>query len=88
MVAMTAARLGERETAIRRLLMDAPHNRYTANGHCFQSRWLAGYLPGNGGLLAALAMMAAGWEDGPANAPGFPKDGKWQIRSEGLRGLL
>jgi hypothetical protein len=46
------------------------------------------YLPANGALLAAVAMMAGGW-DGAAtmDAPGFPKDGSWVVRSEGLRPL-
>ena len=87
MMAMTAARLGEPENAVRCLMMDVPHNRYTLNGHCNQRRFLAGYLPGNGGLLAALALMAAGWSGGPHDAPGFPK-GHWQVKSEGLRPLL
>ena len=39
------------------------------------------YLPGNGGLLYAVATMAAGW-DGAAErpAPGFPEDGSWVVR--------
>ena len=45
------------------------------------------YLPGNGGLLSATAMMAAGWDGAPrTNAPGFPRDG-WTVRAERLRGL-
>ena len=39
----------------------------------------------NGGLLYAIAMMAAGWDGAPTNqAPGFPKDGDWLVRWEGL----
>jgi hypothetical protein len=46
------------------------------------------YLPGNGGLLTAAAMMAAGWDGGPDRpAPGFPSNGKWVVRWEGLRRL-
>lgn len=85
MMAMTAARLGEPDAAVRCLMMDVPRNSYTLNGHCNQRKFLAGYLPGNGGLLTALAMMTAGWDGGPRNTPGFPKDGKWQVKSEGLR---
>jgi len=41
---------------------------------------------GNGGLLTAVAMMAAGWDGCPQrHAPGFPDNGKWNIRWEGLR---
>ena len=44
------------------------------------------YLPGNGGLLYAVAMMAAGWDGAPTNhAPGFPSDGTWNVRWEGLK---
>ncbi|MBD2845691.1 glycoside hydrolase family 65 [Paenibacillus sp. IB182496] len=85
-MAMTAARLGEPETAIRCLLLDTPKNVYFPNGHNFQREGLPLYLPGNGGLLAAVAMMAAGWDDGPeAPAPGFPTDGEWVVRYEGLQ---
>ncbi len=85
-MAMTAARLGEPEKAIDALFVDAQKNRYLANGHNYQSARLPVYLPGNGGLLAAVAMMAAGWDDCPDRpSPGFPDNGKWNIRWEGLR---
>ncbi len=89
MVAMTAARLGEPQKAVSVLLKsDGPNNKYTANGHNPQRGDLPVYLPGNGALLAAVAMMAAGWDDAPTkDAPGFPKDGTWVVRSEGLRPL-
>ena len=88
MVAMTAARLGEPALAIDALLLDTSKNHYGINGHNYQRPGLTIYLPGNGGLLSAVAMMAAGWEAGPArNAPGFPDDGTWAVRSEGLRRL-
>ncbi|MHC4647759.1 MAG: glycoside hydrolase family 65, partial [Planctomycetota bacterium] len=85
MLAMTAARLGEPRLAIEALLMDTPKNRYLPNGHCYQRTNLPVYLPANGGLLTAAAMMAAGWDGATdKNAPGFPKDGNWTVRSEGL----
>jgi hypothetical protein len=86
MLAMTAARLGEPEKAVDALFIESPKNRYLANGHNYQSSRLPLYLPGNGGLLTAVAMMAAGW-DGCADrtSPGFPDNGKWNIRCEGLR---
>ena len=38
------------------------------------------------GLLTAVAMMAAGWDGGPGrDAPGFPANGQWSVRWEGLR---
>ena len=85
-LAMTAARLGEPEKAVDALFLDSPKNRYLANGHNYQSARLPLYLPGNGGLLAAVAMMAAGWDGGPERpTPGFPDNGKWKVRWEGLR---
>lgn len=88
MVAMTAARIGEPAKAIDALLLDTPKNEYLPNGHNYQRTNLPLYLPGNGGLLAAVAMMAAGWQGAPkTHAPGFPKAG-WTVRFEGLRALL
>ncbi len=86
MLAMTAARLGAPEKAVDALFVDAQKNRYLANGHNYQSARLPVYLPGNGGLLTAVAMMAAGWDGAPDRAcPGFPNNGKWNVRWEGLR---
>jgi len=86
MVAMTAARLGEPSRAIDALLLGTPKNSYRTNGHNHQRPGLTIYLPGNGGLLTAVAMMAAGWDGAPEkHAPGFPDDGRWTVRSEGLR---
>ena len=62
MIAMTAARLGESKLAIAMLLMDGPNNHYNVNGHCPQRTDLPVYLPANGALLSAVALMAAGWE--------------------------
>jgi hypothetical protein len=83
MIAMTATRLYEPEKAIDALLMDVQKNTYLVNGHNYQDKRLRLYLPGNGGLLAAVAFMAAGWE-GSGPAPGFPKDGRWNVRWENL----
>ena len=108
MVAMCAARLGEPERAVDALLLDTPKNHYRLNGHNHQRPGLTIYLPGNGGLLYATAMMAAGWsppspagfgetrppppagygETGGApkkHAPGFPDNGQWVVRWEGLK---
>jgi hypothetical protein len=88
-VAMAAARLGDPERAIQALLLDTAKNHYVISGHNFQrdasSNALPLYLPGNGGLLTAVAMMAAGWDGAPKrNAPGFPDNGQWVVRWEGL----
>jgi hypothetical protein len=86
MIAMTAARLGRPDLAIDALLLDTPKNRYRANGHNHQRPGLTIYLPANGGLLYATAMMAAGWDGGPDRpAPGFPAGDRWVVRHEGLR---
>lgn len=87
MIAMTAARLGYPETALKALLIDTQKNTYLPSGHNFQTPdRLRIYLPGNGALLTAIAMMCAGW-DGckDLHNPGFPKDGKWDVRWEGLK---
>lgn len=86
MMAMTAARLGRGDWAIDALLLDQGKNTYLPNGHNHQTDTLPIYLPGNGGLLTAVAMMAAGWDDAPARpAPGFPTDGTWTVQHEGLQ---
>jgi hypothetical protein len=86
MVAMCAARLGETERAVDALLLDTPKNHFAANGHNYQRPGLPIYLPGNGALLYAAAMMAGGWDGAPGRrAPGFPDNGQWTVRCEGLR---
>jgi protein-glucosylgalactosylhydroxylysine glucosidase len=86
MLAMTAARLGETDRAIDALLLDTPKNHYALNGHVYQRPGLTLYLPANGGLLYATALMAAGWDNAPKrNAPGFPDNGQWTVRWENLK---
>jgi len=86
MIAMTAARLGETQDAIDFLVKDGPNNRYLINGHCPQRKDLGVYLPANGALLSAVALMAGGWDGAPDQpAPGFPQDGSWKVRAEGFR---
>ncbi|WP_222842621.1 glycoside hydrolase family 65 protein [Thermoflavifilum thermophilum] len=84
MMAMTATRLGRPEDAIRALLMPVQKNTYLINGHNYQDQRLRVYLPGNGGLLTALAFMAAGYDGATTTCPGFPHNGKWNIRWSGL----
>lgn len=85
MVAMTAARLQQPERAVDALLMDKRTNTYLPNGHNYQDQRLRVYLPGNGGLLTAVAMMCAGWDGSEGKNPGFPAD--WDVRWEGLRAM-
>lgn len=99
MMAMTCVRLGLPSLAVDVLLMDAAKNHYLQNGHNPQStrQDLPLYLPGNGGLLLAAGMMAAGsnlvygkcdWRPDSCRLPGFPADGRWTVEAEGLRPYL
>ena len=85
MTAMTATRLGLPEKAIEALLMPIQTNTYLPNGHNYQDERLRIYLPGNGGLLTAIAMMVAGYDGSKAAMPGIPKNGKWKVKWEGLK---
>ncbi|MBB4659578.1 hypothetical protein [Parvularcula dongshanensis] len=93
MLAMTAARLGEPERALNYLMMDAANNQYGVTGmtpryHLAETGWVRDadtYFPSNGSLLAAVALMAAGWDGSEGDAPGFPED--WVVRHEGLNPL-
>ncbi|HMI02158.1 MAG TPA: hypothetical protein VK541_06735 [Pedobacter sp.] len=85
MVAMCAARLGHPKDAVEMLLH--PSKKFG-----FDSHGLVGggnpypYIPSNGGLLYAVAMMTAGWDgDKNIHQPGWPKDGSWVVRWENLK---
>ena len=80
MCSMSAARLGELELAVDFLMMEEAKNTYLPNGHNYQHEALTAYLPGNGGLLTAVAMMAVKW--------GFPNNGKWNVQAENIHPLL
>jgi protein-glucosylgalactosylhydroxylysine glucosidase len=84
MTAMCATRLQMPDKAIDALFMNVRTNTYLKNGHNLQNERLTLYLPGNGGLLTAIAMMCAGWDGSKETNPGFPKDGKWNIKWEGF----
>jgi hypothetical protein len=84
MTAMTAVRLGDPEKAIEALLMNIRTNTYLVNGHNYQDERLRIYMPGNGGLLAAIALMVGGY-DGSGPMPGIPKNGQWKVRHEGFK---
>ena len=104
-IAMAAARTGHPQIAVDALLAKSPRNDYDLRG--INTGGPCPYLPGNGGLLYAVAMMAAGW-DPPTpggfdlcqgsggqvgvtsgapqrDAPGFPDDGSWVVKWEGLK---
>jgi hypothetical protein len=84
-MAMAAARVGEPAIAVEALLTEAgAKNGYDPRG--VNTGGPCPYLPGNGGLLYAVAMMAGGWDGAPDRpAPGFPDDGQWVVRCEGLK---
>jgi hypothetical protein len=84
MMAMAAARNGEPAMAITALLHPSKANDLNEVG--LSSGGPFPYFPSNGGLLFAAAMMAAGWDGGPQrHAPGFPDDGLWVVKWEGLK---
>ncbi|MVA74695.1 hypothetical protein GC722_01400 [Auraticoccus sp. F435] len=84
-MAMCATRLGEPGLALELLLRPEVKNTYLANGHNFQvDNRLPLYLPGNGGLLMAVALLAGGWvrPDGSRVVP--PAAEGWVVRAEGF----
>jgi hypothetical protein len=85
MTAMTATRLNMPSKAVDALLMPVQKNTYLNNGHNYQDSRLTIYLPGNGGLLAAVAMMCAGYDGSVVSNPGIPKNAGWKVKWEGLR---
>ena len=87
--AMAAARTGHPDWAVEALLFDSPCATVSSAGYNFwKPTAVPVYLPGNGSLLSAVAMMAGGWDGAPKrNAPGFPDNGQWVVKSEGLQPL-
>ena len=88
LVAMTAARLHWPEKALDALMMPVRTNTYLVNGHNYQDERLTIYLPGNGGLLSAVAMMCTGTDADRRGNIGFPPNGKWKIKWEGLQRMF
>lgn len=85
MIAMCATRLGRTEVAIDSLLRTEQKNLHLPNGHNPQARnRLPLYLPGNGGLLIAAALLLAGWVDheGRSRVPELPEG--WHAEIEGF----
>jgi len=86
LTAMTAARLHLPEKAIDALLMPVKTNTYLINGHNYQDDRLTIYLPGNGGVLNAVALMCTGADADKEINIGFPK--AWKVKWEGLKKLF
>ena len=84
MTAMCATRLDEPEKAIEGLMEPVLKNTYLNNGHNYQGERLRIYLPGNGGLLSAAAVMCVGFDGQDTEMPGIPKDGTWKVKYENL----
>jgi hypothetical protein len=83
LVAMTAARLHMPEKAVDALLMPIKTNTYLVSGHNYQDDRLTIYLPGNGGVLNAVALMCTGADADKQINIGFPKE--WRVKWEGLK---
>jgi len=82
LAAMNATFLDEPEEAVNFLMMDSPKNTYLLNGHNYQATDLPVYLPGNGGLLSAIALMCTYNNGNGGN--GFPQNGQWEVRYENI----
>ncbi|RYP13108.1 hypothetical protein DL767_010867 [Monosporascus sp. MG133] len=42
------------------------------------------YFPGAASFLYAIGYMAVGWDGSEGHAPGFPKDGSWVVKHQGV----
>ena len=82
MLAMAAARTGQPALAIDMLMH--PSAGFQFDEHGLATGGPFPYFPSNGALLTAVAMMCGGWDGSEGEAPGFPKDGSWTVRYEGL----
>ncbi len=87
--ALTAARLGEQQKAIDIVCNDAPKAKFNKSGYVMRPKEglvCPAYLPVNSSFLAAIGLMAAGWDGAPEiNAPGFPQDGTWNVTVENMQ---
>jgi hypothetical protein len=83
MIAMAAARSGNRTLAVEMLLIK--NKGFEFDEHGLATGGPFPYFPSNGALLSAAAMMAAGWDGSKGSAPGFPDDGTWVVRAEGFK---
>ncbi|MGF7230123.1 hypothetical protein [Arachidicoccus sp.] len=86
LVAMTATRLHLPDEAVDALFKNVTTNTYLPNGNNYQDSRLTIYLPGNGGLLSAIALMCAGFDGNKTPTPGFDRK-NWKVKWEGLSPL-
>lgn len=97
---MCAVRLGRPDLAIEAILYDTKRNYYDVAGVNLGGPSARGglgpYLPGNGGLLMAIAGMCAGYDENASDSnlnddmprsgdsgPGFPEG--WSVKWEGFK---
>lgn len=83
-LAMNATRLMHPEIAVRAITVNDRSDLCLPSGNNYRSARLRSYMPSNGGLLLALSLMCAGWDGCTVTNPGFPHDGTWDVRWEGL----
>ena len=62
---------------------DAPHSAGSQDGPGYR-RAAETYFPSNGALLLAVGLMVSGGQSVHELNPGFPPDGQWIVRSEGI----
>jgi hypothetical protein len=85
MIAMCATRLGRADVALDALLREESKNTYLANGHNQQvPHRLPLYLPGNGGLLMAAALLFGGWVDDSGQLQRVALPDGWSAVAEGF----
>ncbi len=89
--ALTAARLGDRKKAVDIVCNNVPKATFYKTGYVQRPKEglkNPAYLPVNASFLEAVGLMAAGWDGGPEEiAPGFPKDGTWNVNVENMQKL-
>ncbi|KAH7093163.1 Six-hairpin glycosidase-like protein [Paraphoma chrysanthemicola] len=85
-LAINSARIGNAERAIYHL---TAYDYWKFDDAGFAIRGGDGgtpppFMPGNAGFLLAIAYCAVGWQGSDVDLPGFPKDGTWIVKHEGL----
>lgn len=85
LMALGMARQGwQPQAVVDMLLMPVLKNSYTAAGYNFQTPGLPAYMPGNGGLLLAIAGMVAGFQAGEGAQAGIGFPPGWKAQAEGF----
>ena len=85
MLAMAAARTGDANTAVDFLLY--PSKNFEFDEHGVATGGPCPYFPSNGGFLAAVAMLAGGWDgmeerEFSEESRAFPRG--WKVEAEGF----